>query len=71
MTPTIVTGDGHRFLAAEKLREIGAEPGYVPREPVGRNTSTARTSAARTALESGTDTVLGVTPAYQTVVSAK
>ena len=69
-TPIIVTGEDHRFLVSEQLREIGIELGCAILEPVGRNTAPALTLAALAALEGGTDPVLVVTPADQTVVKA-
>ena len=68
--PIIVTGEDHRFLASEQLREIGVELGYALLEPVGRNTAPALTLAALAAMEGGADPVLVVTPADQTVVNA-
>lgn len=68
--PIIVTGEEHRFLAAEQLREVGIELGSALLEPVGRNTAPALTLAALAAMESGADPVLVVTPADQTVVNA-
>ncbi len=61
--PLIVTGEDHRFLASEQLREIGVELGCALLEPVGRNTAPALTLAALAALEGGTNPVLVVTPA--------
>ena len=69
-SPIIVTGEDHRFLASEQLREIGIELGCALLEPVGRNTAPALTLAALKAMEGGTDPVLVVTPADQTVVDA-
>ena len=69
-SPIIVTGEDHRFLASEQLREIGVELGCALLEPVGRNTAPALTLAALAAMEAGTDPVLVVTPADQTVVKA-
>jgi mannose-1-phosphate guanylyltransferase/mannose-6-phosphate isomerase len=66
----IFTGEDHRFLASEQLREIGIELGCALLEPVGRNTARARTLAALAALEGDSDPVLVVTPADQTVVNA-
>ena len=63
----IVTGEDHRFLASEQLREIGIELGSALLEPVGRNTAPALTFAALAAVEGGKDPVLVVTPADQTV----
>ena len=49
-SPVIVTGEDHRFLASEQLREIGVELGCALLEPVGRNTAPALTLAALAAL---------------------
>lgn len=65
--PIIVTGEEHRFLAAEQLREIGIELGSALLEPAGRNTAPALTLAALAAMEEGADPILVVTPADQTV----
>lgn len=66
-TPLIVTGEEHRFLASEQLRELGLQPGAALLEPVGRNTAPALTLAALAAVENGSDPILVVTPADQTV----
>ncbi|WP_114154226.1 mannose-1-phosphate guanylyltransferase/mannose-6-phosphate isomerase [Chromobacterium haemolyticum] len=66
-SPLIVTGEDHRFLAAEQLREIGIELGCALLEPTGRNTAPALTLAALAATEEGRDPVLVVTSADQTV----
>lgn len=68
--PIIVTGEDHRFLASEQLREAGIELGCALLEPIGRNTAPALTLAALAAMDSGADPVLIVTPADQTVVNA-
>lgn len=68
--PLIVTGEDHRFLASEQLREIGIELGCALLEPVGRNTAPALTLAALAAVEGGKDPVLVVTPADQTITDA-
>jgi len=65
----IVTGEEHRFLAAEQLREAGVELGAALLEPVGRNTAPALTLAALAATADGLDPVLVVTPADQTVAN--
>ena len=65
--PTVVGNEEHRFLVLEQLREMGVEPQAVLLEPEGRNTAPALTLAALHALDSGTDPVLVVTPADQTV----
>jgi mannose-1-phosphate guanylyltransferase/mannose-6-phosphate isomerase len=67
--PIIVTGEEHRFLAAEQLHEVGIELGVALLEPVGRNTAPALTLAALAAIADGLDPVLVVTPADQTVAN--
>jgi mannose-1-phosphate guanylyltransferase / mannose-6-phosphate isomerase len=67
--PLIVTGEDHRFLASEQLREAGITLGTALLEPVGRNTAPALTLAALAATQNGQDPVLVVTPADQTVVN--
>jgi mannose-1-phosphate guanylyltransferase/mannose-6-phosphate isomerase len=65
--PLIVSGEDHRFLVSEQMREVGITFGAVLLEPVGRNTAPALTLAALAAIENGQDPVLVVTPADQTV----
>ena len=65
--PLIVTGEEHRFLAAEQMREIKQEWGCALLEPTGRNTAPALTLAALAARENGDDPILVVTPADQTI----
>ena len=67
--PMIVTGEEHRFLAAEQLREAGIELRVALLEPVGRNTAPALTLAALAATADGLDPVLVVTPADQTMAN--
>jgi mannose-1-phosphate guanylyltransferase/mannose-6-phosphate isomerase len=67
--PLIVSGEDHRFLASEQLREVGITLGAALLEPVGRNTAPALTLAALAATENGQDPVLVVTPADQTVAN--
>jgi mannose-1-phosphate guanylyltransferase/mannose-6-phosphate isomerase len=66
--PLIVTGEEHRFLASEQLREAGVTLGSALLEPTGRNTAPALTLAALAAVQNDADPVLVVTPADQTVV---
>jgi mannose-1-phosphate guanylyltransferase/mannose-6-phosphate isomerase len=65
--PLVVGNEEHRFLVLDQLREQGAEPSAVMLEPMGRNTAPAVTLAALQALDAGSDPVLVVTPADQTV----
>jgi mannose-1-phosphate guanylyltransferase/mannose-6-phosphate isomerase len=68
--PMVVTGEDHRFLATEQLREVGISPTAALLEPVARNTAPALTLATLAAVENGDDPVLVVTPADQTVADA-
>jgi mannose-1-phosphate guanylyltransferase/mannose-6-phosphate isomerase len=65
--PLIVSGEDHRFLASEQLREVGIALGTALLEPTGRNTAPALTLAALAAEQNGRDPVLVVTPADQTI----
>ena len=65
--PVLVSGEDHRFLASEQLREVGIALGSALLEPVGRNTAPALTLAALAAVQNGQDPVLVVTPADQTI----
>ncbi len=65
--PLIVTGEEHRFLAAEQLREISIDMGVALLEPIGRNTAPALTIAAFEAMDGDEDPILVVTPADQTI----
>jgi len=63
----IVTGEDHRFLALDQLREMPKIGASLLLEPVGRNTAPALTFAALQAIKDGEDPILVVTPADQTV----
>jgi mannose-1-phosphate guanylyltransferase/mannose-6-phosphate isomerase len=63
----IVTGEQHRFLALDQLREMPEVAATLLLEPVGRNTAPALTFAALQAVKNGEDPILVVTPADQTV----
>lgn len=63
----IVTGEEHRFLALDQLREMNEITATLLLEPVGRNTAPALTFAALQAIKDGEDPILVVTPADQTV----
>ncbi len=65
--PVIVSGEDHRFLASEQLREVGIALGSALLEPMGRNTAPALTLAALAAMQNSQDPVLVVTPADQTI----
>jgi mannose-1-phosphate guanylyltransferase/mannose-6-phosphate isomerase len=64
----IVTGEEHRFLVLDQLREMPEVAATLLLEPVGRNTAPALTLAALQAVKNGEDPILVVTPADQTVM---
>ncbi|CAN4275822.1 {ManC} Mannose-1-phosphate guanylyltransferase [Methylophilaceae bacterium] len=65
----IVTGEEHRFLALDQLREMPEIFATLLLEPAARNTAPALTLAAMHAIENGEDPILVVTPADQTVMN--
>ena len=67
----VVTGEEHRFIALEQLREMSSVSAKLLLEPKGKNTAPALTLAALQALKDGDDPVLVVTPADQTVQNTK
>ena len=67
--PIIVTGDEHRFLALEQMKEINVKLGTALLEPVPRNTAPALTLAALTAVEGNDDPILVVTPADHSILN--
>ncbi len=67
----IVTGEEHRFIALEQLREMPLMPAKLLLEPEGKNTAPALTFAALQAMSDHKDPILVVTPADQTVKDSK
>ncbi|HEX3140299.1 MAG TPA: sugar phosphate nucleotidyltransferase, partial [Rhizobacter sp.] len=65
--PSVVGNEEHRFLVLDQLRELSLGSSTVLLEPTGRNTAPAMTLAALHATANGSDPVLVVTPADQTV----
>ncbi len=65
--PCVVGNEEHRFVVLDQLREIELDRAAVLLEPSGRNTAPAMTLAALQATASGSDPVLVVSPADQTV----
>jgi mannose-1-phosphate guanylyltransferase/mannose-6-phosphate isomerase len=62
--PIIICHETHRFIVAEQMRQIGAEPAAIVLEPVGRNTAPAVAVAALAAIRSsGEEAMLLVLPA--------
>ncbi len=58
----IVTGEEHRFLALEQLRELKLSNACFLLEPSARNTAAALTLAALQAVQGGADPVLVASP---------
>jgi len=65
--PIIVTGDEHRFLALEQIRETHIDVDTLLLEPEARNTAPALTLAALTARANGQDPMMVVSPSDQAV----
>jgi len=65
--PCVVGNEDHRFLVLDQLRELKAELASLLLEPAGRNTAPAVELAALQAVADGSDPILVVTPADQTV----
>lgn len=65
--PLVVANEEHRFVAAEQLQQVGAEPQAILLEPVGRNTAPAIAVAALEALRMGDDAILLVLPSDHVV----
>lgn len=60
--PLVIANEEHRFVAAEQLQQVGAEPAAIILEPVGRNTAPAIAVAALEAIRDGADALLLVLP---------
>lgn len=60
--PLVVANEEHRFVAAEQLQQVGAQPQAILLEPVGRNTAPAIAAAALEATRDGGDALLLVLP---------
>ncbi|MEG0192596.1 MAG: mannose-1-phosphate guanylyltransferase/mannose-6-phosphate isomerase [Stenotrophomonas sp.] len=60
--PLVIANEEHRFVAAEQLQQVGAEPAAIILEPIGRNTAPAIAVAALEATRDGTDALLLVLP---------
>jgi mannose-1-phosphate guanylyltransferase/mannose-6-phosphate isomerase len=63
----IVTGEEHRFLVLDQLREISNVDVKILLEPESKNTAPALTLAALEAIKNGEDPILLVKPADQTI----
>ena len=60
--PLVIANEAHRFVAAEQLQQVGAQPQAIILEPMGRNTAPAIAVAALEATGNGADPLLLVLP---------
>ena len=60
--PLVIANEAHRFIAAEQLQQVGAQPQAIILEPMGRNTAPAIAVAALEATHNGDDPLLLVLP---------
>lgn len=58
LAPSLICNEGHRFLAAEQLRQLGLSDANIILEPVGRNTAPAIALAALQVLSEGNDPIM-------------
>lgn len=59
LPPLVITGDAHRFIVAEQMRQAGIEGARIVLEPEGRNSAPAAAVAAHFARrEHGPDTLV-------------
>ena len=69
--PLVVANEGHRFMVAEQLRQVGCVPTAILLEPVGRNTAPAIAVAALQATCDGQDPLLLVLPSDHVIADAE
>jgi len=67
-SPVVICNHEHRFLVAEQMRQIDAQPSAILLEPVGRNTAPAVAMAALSLSASGEDPLMLVLPADHVIV---
>lgn len=67
--PIVVANQEHRFMVAEQLLEVHAQPEAIILEPAGRNTAPAIAIAALEALKDGEDALLLVLPSDHVVTN--
>lgn len=69
--PILLCNDGHRFLVAEQMQEIGVAPSAIVLEPVGRNTAPAAAVAALVAGETDPHAIIALLPSDHVVADEK
>ncbi|WP_312707812.1 mannose-1-phosphate guanylyltransferase/mannose-6-phosphate isomerase [Stenotrophomonas sp.] len=67
--PLVIANEEHRFVAAEQLQQVGAEPAAIILEPMGRNTAPAIAVAALEATRDGADALLLVLPSDHVITN--
>ncbi|HGM7298986.1 TPA: mannose-1-phosphate guanylyltransferase/mannose-6-phosphate isomerase [Stenotrophomonas maltophilia] len=67
--PLVIANEEHRFVVAEQLQQVGAEPAAIILEPVGRNTAPAIAVAALEATRDGGDALLLVLPSDHVITN--
>ena len=67
--PLVIANEEHRFVAAEQLQQVGAEPAAIILEPIGRNTAPAIAVAALEATRDGADALLLVLPSDHVITN--
>jgi mannose-1-phosphate guanylyltransferase/mannose-6-phosphate isomerase len=65
--PILICNDGHRFLVAEQMKEIGVTPSAIVLEPMGRNTAPAAAVAALIAGEKDSQAIVALFPSDHVV----
>ena len=68
--PLLICNEDHRFIVAEQMRQIGADPAAILLEPMGRNTAPAVAVAALQATARGDDPLLLVLAADHVIRDA-
>jgi len=68
--PVVVTNADFRFIVAEQMAEIGAEPGAILIEPEGRNTAPAILAAALWLEKTDPDALMLVAPSDHVIPDA-
>ena len=66
----LICNEGHRFIVAEQMRQIGVEPAGILLEPIGRNTAPAVAVAALQSTAKGDDPLLLVLAADHVIRDA-
>jgi len=67
--PLVIANEEHRFVAAEQLSQVDANPAAIILEPVGRNTAPAIAVAALEATRDGGDALLLVLPSDHVIAN--